>query len=65
MRLDEVYLDEDINSRGSESDGGDEDNSSNVSDGPMSVDSGNDSNSDGGWWQSSSPIREMQSWCYK
>ena len=52
MKLDEDsddfdgYLDEDIYSRGSESDG-DEDNSGNVSDGHMSVDSGNDGNSDG------------------
>ena len=36
------YLDDD-----SESDGGDDDNSGNVSDGHMSVDNGNDSNTDG------------------
>ena len=54
MRLDEDtdddfdgYLDEESYSRGSESDGGDDDNGGNVSDGHMSVESGNDSNSDG------------------
>ena len=39
------YFDEESYSRGSESDG--DDNSGNVSDGHMSVESGNDGNSDG------------------
>ena len=56
MRLDEDadedfdgYLDDDICSRGSKSDGGDDDNSGNVCDGHTSVDNQNDGNKMGTW----------------